>query len=72
MADLSVIETSSPIGPDDAWAVFDLGEPNWSPAWVPDLTSADGTRALSDGERLDIVVVCVGYTAKSDFESDVG
>ncbi len=74
MADLSVVETPSPIGPGGDWAVFELGEPNWSPAWVPDLTTATatGTRPLAAAERLDIVILCDGYTAKTDFENDLG
>jgi hypothetical protein len=71
-ADTSVTELADGIGPGGQWAVFDLGGPNWNPAWIPDLTTAAGTTNLSASERLDIVVLCDGYTSTSDFVNDLG
>lgn len=71
MADTSVAERASPIGPNNDWVVFDLGKANWSPAWTPDLETANGTRELNAESRLDVVVLCDGYTSKATFEGDL-
>ena len=71
-ADTSVTEVPGGIGPDGDWVVFDLGRPNWDPAWIPDLMTSAGTTTISASERLDIVVLCDGYTSKATFASDLG
>ena len=70
-ADTSVTELPGGIGPSGEWVVFDLGRPNWSPAWCPDLSTSTGTTSISASERLDIVVLCDGYTSKATFSNDL-
>lgn len=68
-ADITVTELSGSIGPSGDWVVFELGRPNWSPAWIPELRTSSGTMSIAASERLDIVVLCDGYTSKSTFSS---
>lgn len=70
-AELTVTELPTTIGPNGDWVVFELGRANWSPAWIPDPTTADGTLAVDEDERLDIVVLCDGYTSKATFAADL-
>jgi hypothetical protein len=70
--DTSVTELPGRIGPDGDWVVFDLGRPNWDPAWIPDLTSNAGTTGIPASKRLDLVVLCDGYTSKATFADHLG